>query len=203
MIQQVLIDFALPAACVVCGKLPKPICESCSPIPISGIENFAGRPLFFAAELEGVVEDLIRNYKDKSRLVLERPLRQLLEHSILQAQTLNFDCFAQPPRNSRNFRKRGFDPLARLTRRTSLRLYEKLKVSSQRKLWDQRKLSYVERQRNLLEAFTVEQGHGRVLLVDDVVTSGATLRELKRACEQAGYEVVGFCVIARRFGLAV
>lgn len=198
-----IIDFVLPAACVVCGRLPKPICDNCLPVPILGKENFAGRPLFFTAELDGVVEILIKNYKDKSRLVLERPLSLLLEHSILQAQALEVDWFAVPPRNPRNFRRRGFDPLARLTRRTSLRLHDQLFVSSKRKLGDQRRLSYFERQRNLLDAFSVKQGQGRVLLVDDVVTTGATLRELKRACEQAGYQVAGFCVIARRFGLAV
>ncbi len=196
----VLMDFLLPAPCVVCGNLPKPICQQCWPRPINGQERLFQEQLYFSAEFEGGCEKLIKNYKDKSRLVLERPLGELLEHSILRAATQNFDFYALPPKNASNFRRRGFDPLQRLVKRTSLIRLPRLSVNSNRKLADQRKLSFVQRQQNLLGAFEVKQGQGRVLLVDDVVTTGATLRELKRACQQAGYVVAGFCVIARRFG---
>lgn len=196
-------DFLLPAPCVVCGKLPKPICQDCWPKPINGRERLAQETLFFSSELDGGCEKLIKNFKDNSRLVLERPLGELLEHSILQAATQNFDVYAIPPKNSSNFRRRGFDPLQRLVRRTSLIKLSRLSVTSTRKLADQRKLSFAQRQLNLMGAFEVEPGRARVLLVDDVVTTGATLLELKRACQQAGYEVAGFCVIARRFGIPV
>lgn len=199
----VLIDFLLPAPCVVCGKLPKPLCRQCWPRPISGQERLAEEQLFFSAELEGGCETLIKCYKDNSRLVLERPLGELLQHSILRAAIQDFDCYAIPPNNSNNFRRRGFDPLHRLVQRTSLTDFPRLRVTSNRKLADQRKLSYSQRQQNLVGAFEVNPGQGRVLVVDDVVTTGATLRELKRACQQAGYEVAGFCVIARRFGIAL
>ncbi|MEY3971970.1 MAG: hypothetical protein RLY84_363 [Actinomycetota bacterium] len=198
-----LIDFLLPAPCVICGKLPKPLCKQCWPSPINGRESLAGEQLFFSAELEGECETLIKHYKDKSRLVLERPLGELLEYSILQAANQYFDCYAIPPKNSINFRRRGFDPLQRIVRRTSLKTFPRLSAASNRKLADQRKLSFLQRQQNLLGAFEVMPGKGRVLLVDDVVTTGATLRELKRACQQAGYEVASFCVIARRFGITV
>lgn len=196
-----LIDFLLPAPCVICGKLPKPLCEQCWPSPINGRESLAGGQLFFSAELEGECETLIKHYKDKSRLVLERPLGELLEYSILQAALQNFDCYAIPPKNLPNFRRRGFDPLQRIVKRTSLNTFPRLLVASNRKRADQRKLSFFQRQQNLVGAFEARPGNGRVLLVDDVVTTGATLRELKRACQQAGYEVAGFCVIARRFGI--
>ncbi len=198
-----LIDFLLPAPCVICGKLPKPLCQQCWPSPINGRESLAGEQLFFSAELEGECETLIKHYKDKSRLVLERPLGELLESSILQAALRNFDCYAIPPKNLTNYRRRGFDPLQRLVRRTSLDNFPRLSVGANRKLADQRKLSFLQRQQNLVGAFEVRPGNGRVLLVDDVVTTGATLGELKRAFQQAGYEVAGFCVIARRFGITV
>jgi predicted amidophosphoribosyltransferase len=34
--------------------------------------------------------------------------------------------------------------------------------------------------------------------MDDVLTTGATVAELRRAAIEAGYRVIGVCVIARR-----
>jgi predicted amidophosphoribosyltransferase len=53
---------------------------------------------------------------------------------------------------------------------------------------------------NTSRAFQAKPGRGRVLLVDDVATTGATLLEMRRALEAAGYQVVASCVLARRFG---
>jgi predicted amidophosphoribosyltransferase len=47
-------------------------------------------------------------------------------------------------------------------------------------------------------AFTAPLGRGRVLLVDDVMTTGATIREMARCLRSAGYEVSVGCVLARR-----
>jgi orotate phosphoribosyltransferase len=41
-----------------------------------------------------------------------------------------------------------------------------------------------------------KEGSGSVILVDDVVTSGASILEGRRALIAAGFEVVGFITIA-------
>jgi predicted amidophosphoribosyltransferase len=42
---------------------------------------------------------------------------------------------------------------------------------------------------------------GPVLLFDDVLTTGSTLREMARACRAAGVEVGASCVLAERFSI--
>ncbi|MFC5123908.1 phosphoribosyltransferase family protein [Pseudoclavibacter helvolus] len=63
---------------------------------------------------------------------------------------------------------------------------------------DQAGLSVAARAENLRHAYRAERGLAgrRVVLVDDVVTSGATLREAVRALEAGGAVVVGCVVIA-------
>ena len=197
-----LLDFLLPAPCVVCGQLPKPLCKEC--IPVSGfeIQEIAGNNLYFSQELAGDFELILKSYKDKSRMSLEKPLADLLQTLLWElSQYETFDCFALPPRNRKNFRRRGFVPIERLARRTSLSRFRRIFLTQTRSISDQRYLSMPDRIQNTALAFEAKPGSGRVLLVDDVATTGATLLEMRRSLQAAGYQVVASCVLARRFGI--
>jgi predicted amidophosphoribosyltransferase len=63
-----------------------------------------------------------------------------------------------------------------------------------RKIRDQSGLHLKERWNNLEGAFVVEREHGlrgNVVLIDDLVTTGATLCEAARALRYAGIHVIG------------
>jgi predicted amidophosphoribosyltransferase len=63
-----------------------------------------------------------------------------------------------------------------------------------KKVRDQSGLNIEQRWNNLQNAFVVKKdyGHlGRVVLVDDLVTTGATLSEAARALRYAGIQVIG------------
>lgn len=102
-----------------------------------------------------------------------------------------------PPVNSSNFRKRGYHPTRLIATRLGLRV---ITARANKKMLDQRKLSATQREENLEGAFSFPSLIGtQVLVLDDVLTTGATIRELIRAAEQAGAEIVAGCVLARRF----
>jgi predicted amidophosphoribosyltransferase len=65
-----------------------------------------------------------------------------------------------------------------------------------RRVEDQAGLGAAARQVNLRDTMRARPHPGPVVLVDDVVTTGATTREAQRALEASGVEVVGIAVIA-------
>lgn len=197
-----LLDFLLPAPCVVCGKPPKPICSACRPIGNFRTDTLRNMNLYYSFELSGGIEVILKSYKDRSRMALEATLAGQLDSLIQRVSEIeSFDCYAIPPKNSKNFRRRGFNPIERLAGKTRLARIRRVRLASTRKISDQRSLTMKARRENTAMAFRARTGSGRVLLVDDVTTSGATLLEMRRSLEVAGFTVVASCVLARRFGI--
>jgi predicted amidophosphoribosyltransferase len=106
------------------------------------------------------------------------------------------------PSAKANFIKRGYLP-AKIIATSANRLAGKpLQVtgalSFKRVVSDQAGLDREERERNLVDSMAAKPlvTGRRVLLFDDVVTTGATLVEASRALVEAGAEVVGFLVFS-------
>lgn len=197
-----LVDLAFPAICLSCGEKPKPLCENC--LPAFGTQQDE-EGVFFAAELDDSLLAIVSALKDKNRTAMVRPLglgvRSALGAAISFIQP---DLIVCPPSSKKNFRKRGFNPakaIFRFANQSNL-------VCSDRALRllyqpiDQRSLGALQRTENTLGRYRSLVSNRRVLLVDDVMTTGATLAAASVALEQAGCEVVGKCVVARRFSIS-
>lgn len=144
---------------------------------------------------------MLVSYKDQSRTALESNLRPAMQQLVaIASQKLEPDVVCLIPRNSGNYKQRGFDPVERLVwskRHTEIpKLARLLRWVRQPK--DQRQLNRSARHKNLVGAMSARSGNARVLVVDDVSTTGATLLEAIRALRESGHEVVGTCVLAKR-----
>ena len=100
------------------------------------------------------------------------------------------------PGSRRSIRKRGRDFIAVLTKelsaRSGLPILEGMNIT--RRLLDQSGLSAIDRKRNIDKAFEFSSNgqianNVEILLVDDLVTTGATLLEAKRALNASGISV--------------
>jgi predicted amidophosphoribosyltransferase len=95
-------------------------------------------------------------------------------------------------RKSQRRRGRSFvvDLVSQISQRTGIPMIDCLQLS--RKVLDQSGLHRDERATNLSGAFTLSSRvRGELILVDDVVTTGATLREAARAVNSQGFQAVG------------
>lgn len=85
----------------------------------------------------------------------------------------------------------------RISRRTGIPMGKKL-IRCVRMASEQKRLSRRERQKNLRDSFQIRQslqGLERVLIVDDVYTTGSTVDELARVLKKAGAKDVYFLVL--------
>lgn len=198
-----LLDLIFPSNCIVCGKAPKPICSGCAPpAEIAEIAGF-GFPVYAAFVFEGSIAKLISGYKDQQLTALEGTLAAATSGLIAQFDFSDVSALITPARNPKNYRKRGFDPAHQLAKR-ALQINKArvpvVSLSNSRARLDQRGLSRLEREANVSGSMVLRQKiTGGVVLFDDVLTTGSTIREMARACEAAGVKVAFCCVLAQKF----
>jgi len=177
-------------------------------------------------EYDGAIKLLVNAHKEQHRFALAAPLGDLLALSVLahvgrdgapaSAQEDPRPVLLVPvPSRAAVVRRRGHDPLLRITQRAASRLrglgvraFARRLLRSVRVAEDQSRLGAAERVRNLAGSMSCAAGPAArlvgqdartaplVVVVDDVITTGATVREAQRALETRGIAVAGIAVVA-------
>jgi len=207
-----LADLVFPRRCVGCGSHLGVLCADC--LPLGPVQRSVDGT-WWAARYDGAVRAALLAYKERGRRDLAEPLGGLLARSVAAARAAE----RSPPRrvvlvpapSARSVAAaRGGDHVLRLARRAGPRCGLRTAagvLSLTRRVQDSAGLGISERAANLAGAVTARpapDGLG-ALVVDDIVTTGATLHECVRALREAGWPVVGTAVVAytpRRSGVA-
>lgn len=150
---------------------------------------------------EGPLRKLIHLFKYAKVESLAEPLSRFVIRALPLDQ--NFDSVLAMPMHWRKQWERGFNQAELLARPVAKRYGLKLSHNLRRERYTraQAGLSELERQENLKGSFCVkrpEQVQGkRLLLIDDVFTTGATLRAAAAALKAAGAARVSALTLAR------
>lgn len=187
-----------------------PACPSCAePQPPGAL---AGRrcgqcltrpPAFVRARVplryEDEVAGLMQRFKFHASPRAGNVLLELLEVGLPRAALAWPEALIPVPLHPRRARERGFDQADWLARRLAARHGLILAHAQRRQATrSQRGLDRAERYRNLRGGFVVERAlPSRVALLDDVMTTGATLDALAQACLTAGAREVEAWSVAR------
>lgn len=144
------------------------------------------------------IDALIHSFKYRGNLALARTLAG----SLAQAVTSPVDALVPMPLSAARLRERGFNQAQELARHVGRARNVPILEGACRKVGDtvpQAALPWEERARNVRRAFVCDADLAglRVAVVDDVVTTGATLNELARNLKRAGAVHVSGWVIAR------
>lgn len=156
---------------------------------------------------EGPLRSLIHLLKYGKVESLAGPLSRLLMRALPLEQ--QFDAVIAMPMHWRKLWERGFNQAELLARPIAKRYGVKLARNLRRVRYTKAQASLTEAQRltNLQGAFCVKRAEQlrdkRVLLVDDVLTTGATLRAASAALKRAGIRHVTAITLARVDGRPV
>jgi ComF family protein len=147
---------------------------------------------------EGTLRGLIQLYKYAKVRTLVRPLGEMLHRALPRDEA--FDAIVPVPLHWTRRLRRGFNQsadLARtLSRRTGIPMLKAL--GRVRPTATQAGLSNTARRRNVTRAFrSLPLPASRILLIDDVLTTGATAAACAMALKQAGARRVAVLTVAR------
>lgn len=164
---------------------------------------------YYAAKFEGVIRELIHKFKYNNAVFLAKPLVEILiNHSPKAGLNLNdlkkdVDLIVPVPLFWWRRFTRGYNQSELLAKNIGRHLL--LPVSTNnlyriRNTIPQTRLSRTQRQENMRGAFAIKRAEEfrkrRVLLIDDVLTTGVTASECARAIKAAGGEKIHVLTIA-------
>ena len=203
------LDLLFPPKCPFCGKITDspgicPACRAALPWVPDGetIRELPGgvrcaAPLWY----EGLAREGLLRFKFQGRSAAARTLGELIAQCAAERFGGEFDTVTWVPVSRKRLRQRGYDQ-AELLARSACRLWG---VSAERLLEKRRdnpaqsSLEGAEaRRENVADVYQARDAAGkRVLLIDDICTTGATLASCARALREAGAESV-VCAAAAR-----
>ena len=221
------LDLIYPPFCLVCGQAGKnylcakciekidiikpPFCRKCG-TPCESyycsdcrLQEFVFECACSAGIYDGVLSEAIHAFKYKGYGVMADPLAELMARCFPTTYLAGKTDLVMPiPIHSSRMVERGFNQATELTRRFCKMVslpaeYDVL--YKHKKTRHQVELSQELRAINLAGAFRVRHAEKirgkRVLLIDDVFTTGATLDEAARTLHDAGAKSVSGYMLAR------
>lgn len=145
---------------------------------------------------------LITRLKFNARMPHARLLGDLLAERIAAGDIATPDCLAPVPLHPINLRQRGFNQAERIARRIARQLDVSIAmrgIERRRATQRQSMLAASERRANIRDAFAcdVDLAGAHIAIVDDVVTTGHTVRALAACLRSAGARRVDLYAVAR------
>ncbi len=162
----------------------------------------------YSASLFRYEDDIVRlvhQLKFAEKITCARTIGELFlsePHIVKMIEAERPDCLLPVPLHASRLRQRGFNQSIEIARVLAKKLALPIEYNAiirQRKTGAQTGLDARQRRKNIKGAFAVKEklAYRRVLIIDDVVTTGSTVNELARLLKRHKVERVGVLSIAR------
>jgi len=208
-----VLDILYPPRCVFCRRIVRSakenICPRCDArLPFTG-SSASQKGDFFSACIsplyyeDDVRESLLR-FKFNGAAAYADAYGRLIAEYIRTEGGLDFDCISWVPLSRKRYKQRGYDQALLIATAIADEIGTTV-ISTLEKRVDVAKQSTMgsaeKRRANISGAYTVPDpklvAGKRILLIDDIITSGSTLSECARMLRQAGAAKVICATVAR------
>lgn len=216
-IQEQILNLIYPQTCGICGKLaPKSLCKKCeielkkqSDINIINqgeeIEDKYFNELMYIFKYEGQIRKLILDYKfnGKSYIYLTF-VNFLLKNKKIFENIKNYDTIIPVPISKKRLKARGYNQsllIARkIAKQTNLELVNNCLIKT-KNIIEQSKLNREDRMQNIQGVYELKNKqlilNKKVLLIDDIYTTGSTVNECSKILRQGKPNKIGILVLAK------
>lgn len=202
--------------CTACEKSfsllrPAAVCKTClAPVPADAEvcgrclkNNPAYDRLVACASYQGILRNSLHRYKFGSRSDLHASFAQMMCSQILSFGCTDFDAVVPVPLSEERLRERGFNQSELLAKDIAKRFHVPCVSNALKKCRNTKRQSELhenQRSKNVLGAFALSSPDAvrgkKVLLVDDIFTTGATMREAAKTLSAVSKSVTA-CVLAK------
>ncbi|MET9221578.1 ComF family protein [Streptomyces sp. NPDC003300] len=218
---QEITGLVLPVDCAGCGRPRTELCERCRVLIGGAAESVPVRrvrptpeppglpPVYAAGRYGDEVRAVVLAHKERGALGLARPLGTALAAAVRRVGVPGTVLLVPVPSARRAVARRGHDATARIARAAARELRRGgvparavAALRQRRPVADQSGLGAAGRPANLAGAVAAAGGPAALLtvapvvLVDDLMTTGASLTVAARAVTAAGGRVAGAAVVA-------
>ena len=221
IIQEKITNLIYPQTCGICGKIAtKSICPKCNRelkkqaevniLQKEEIEENIKKEKYFEElmyifKYEGQVRKLILDYKFNEKSYLYKTfVNFLLKNEKIFENIKKYDKIIPVPISKKRNKERGYNQsmliAEEIANKTNLELVNNCLIKT-KNIIEQSKLNKEDRQQNIQGVYSLQNErlitNKKILLVDDIYTTGSTVNECCKILQQANPKTIGVLVLAK------
>lgn len=216
-IQEKILNLIYPQTCGICGKINEnSLCKKCeiklnkqaeNRIIKEGteIEDKYFNELMYIFRYEGQIRKLIIDYKFNDKAYLYKMfVNFLLKNKKIFENIKNYDTIIPVPISKKRKNERGYNQSLLISRniaeKTNLELMNNCLIKN-KNIIEQSKLNKEDRLQNIQGVYDLKNKklleNRKILLIDDIYTTGSTANECSKTLRAANPDKVGILVLAK------
>lgn len=216
-IQEKILNLIYPQTCGICGKINEnSLCKKCeiklnkqaeNRIIKEGneIEDKYFNELMYIFRYEGQIRKLIIDYKFNDKAYLYKMfVNFLLKNKKIFENIKNYDTIIPVPISKKRKNERGYNQSLLISRniaeKTNLELMNNCLIKT-KNIIEQSKLNKEDRFQNIQGVYDLKNKklleNRKILLIDDIYTTGSTANECSKTLRAANPDKVGILVLAK------
>lgn len=209
-----VLNFIFPPVCGICLKTSeKYICEECMELikfkSLNKIDTYNNKNFkehLYILKYEGIIRKRMLDYKFKEKSYLHRSFSEMILNSKENIEFIKrYDILIPVPIHKDRMRIRGYNQSELIAKDLAyeiknIKLENRVLIKT-KNIIAQSSLNKKQRENNIKDVYQIKSAekviNKRILLLDDIYTTGSTVNECAKILKEAGCKDVGIITIAK------